>query len=91
MLKNKIYILFLISNFIFIACNSKVEKRKDSTKDEILQENTEGKVDAPITVIDIWKKLPLKQFPVKETTNFDNIKTKNYLNDEEILTLKLMI
>lgn len=82
-------IILVISILLFFACNSKVEKKKDSTKDEILQENTEGKVDAPITVIDIWKKLPLKQFPVKETTNFDNIKTKNYLNDEEILTLKL--
>ena len=74
---------------LFFACNSKVEKKKDSTINEILQENTEGKVDAPITVIDIWKNLPLKQFPVLENTNFDNIKIENELSEKEILLLKL--
>jgi hypothetical protein len=88
-MKNKTLLLIIISIVLLYSCNSKVEKLEYSTKNEILQENTEGKVDAPITVQDIWKNLPLKQFPVLENTNFDNIKIENELSEKEILLLKL--
>lgn len=87
-MKNK-FIIVVISFLLCLACHSKVEKIKESTKNEILPENTEGKVDAPITFIDIWKKLPLKQLPIKAATNFDTIKKENQLIEEEVLTLKL--
>ena len=82
-------IIHVISILLFLSCNSKVEKEEDRKKNEILQENTEGKVDAPITVQDIWKKLPLKQLPVNETTNFDNVANDKFLTEEEIVVLKL--
>jgi hypothetical protein len=87
-MNNKIIILTIFI-LLFSACNSKVEKIKESTKNEILPENTEGKVDAPITVIDIWKKLPLRKLPIEESTNFNNIANDRFLTEEEIVVLKL--
>ena len=87
-MKNKNFIL-AFSSLLFLACNSKIEKEADSKKNKILLENTKGKVDVPITVQDIWKKLPLKQLPVNETTNFDNEANDRFLTEEEIIVLKL--
>lgn len=87
-MKNKILLILLLPIIQFVACNTKVEKNEVSEPVISIEEN-QGKVDAPITVMDIWKQLPLKQFPVNEATNFDNSKEENLLNEEEILTLKL--
>lgn len=76
--------IIVVSILLCFACNSKVEN-----KEQRMLEEVHTKIDAPITIIDIWKNLPLKQLPIKEATNFDTIKTDNQLNEEEILTLKL--
>ena len=77
-MNNKIILLYCI--MLFIACNSKVETKENS----ILEEN-EGKVDAPITMTDIWKNLPLRKIPTEEATNFNNVANDRFLTKEEIV------
>ena len=89
-MKSKItYVFLLISCHFFIACNSKSKKENDVSKNETVLENSSEKVNSLNTLREIWQKLPMKQFPVLEKTNFDTIKIENELSEKEILLLKL--
>lgn len=88
-MKNKFLLLFLISNLFFIACNSKAKKEDAVSKNETVVENSLEKVNSSNTLGEIWQNLPLKQFPVHENTNFDNMKIENELGEKQILLLKL--
>lgn len=87
-MKNKIIIILSLLFALFFSCQSKVEKNIDS-ESEISLEEAQGKVDAPITVMDIWKQLPLRKLPIDETTNFNNVANDRFLTEEEIVVLKL--
>lgn len=73
---------------LFIACNSKVET-KENGLGETISDEVEGKVEAPITITDIWKNLPLRKIPTEEATNFNNVANDRFLTEEEIVVLKL--
>ena len=85
-MNNKIILLYCI--VLFIACNSKVET-KENGLGETISDEVESKVDAPITVTDIWKNLPLRKIPTEEATNFNNVANDRFLTEEEIVVLKL--
>jgi len=87
-MKNKILLIVSLSFALFISCHSKVEKNIDS-ESEISLEEAQGKVDAPVTILEIWKKLPLRKLPIDETTNFNNVANDRFLTEEEIVVLKL--
>ena len=90
-MKNKIFILFLISYhvLIFVGCNSKVKNENiDPEKEEII-ENLMDKMNSLDKFYEIWQSLPLKKLPLNEATNFDNIKKGKELNEEEIKILQL--
>ncbi|WP_445714182.1 hypothetical protein [Flavobacterium sp.] len=87
-MKNKILLIVSLSFALCISCHSKVEKNIDS-ESEISMEEASGKVDAPITILEIWKKLPLRKLPIDETTNFNNVANDRFLTEEEIVVLKL--
>ncbi|MEZ4838005.1 hypothetical protein [Flavobacterium sp.] len=87
-MKNKCLIIITLSIVLFYACHSKVEKNEHN-ETQISTIDSEGKVNAHFTFLDIWKKLPLKQLPLDETTNFDNVANDRFLTEEEKVVLKL--
>ena len=88
-MKNKTLSLIIISILIFLACNSNAKKEDVVSKNETVVENSLEKAESLNTLGEIWQNLPVKQFPVHENTNFDNIKIQNELSEKEILLLKL--
>ena len=88
-MKNKISILFILLIFGFSACDSKVETKKETTKNEELAEALVTKINSPNKFDELWRSLPLKRTPLTETTNFDNIKEVKEFNAEEIKLFQL--
>jgi len=93
-MKSNSTILILILSFGFIACNSSVKHKNEEAatqETETVQiiEAVQSKIDSPAKFTDIWQRLPLKSTPVRDTTNFDNIKEVKELNLEEIKLLEL--
>ncbi len=77
-----------------MACNTQPKSKNVQTK--IQKNETEERIEAsqlknesPADFSQIWKSLPLKNLPVLDTTNFDNIKEINEFNAEEIKILQL--
>jgi hypothetical protein len=82
-MKNKLLIVFLISNLVFIACNFKVEN-----KNEKLEELTEN-INSPDKLSEIWQSLPLKQLPIIDSTSFDIVKVNKEFNAEQLKSLQI--
>lgn len=86
-MKNKLLIVFLISNLVFIACNSKV-KNENEKPEELIQNLTE-KINSPDKLSEIWQSLPLRQLPIIDSTSFDNIKVNKEFNTEQLKSLQI--
>jgi hypothetical protein len=88
-MKNKILLIFLISCNVFIGCNSKVKNENIASEKEIIIENSDGKVDSPDKLSEIWQNLPLKQLPVNDANSFDNIKVNKEFNAQQLKSLQI--
>ena len=88
-MKNKILIPFLISCYVFIACNSKTKNENVDSETEELTENSSGKVDSPYKLNEIWQSLPLKQLPFIDATSFENRKVNNEFNPQQLKSLQI--
>ena len=82
-MKNKIYFFIIILAFNIVSCNTKVKTEDTKTVSSISESNSPAKLN------EIWKSLPLKSFPVIDSTNFDNIIKSTEFKKEEIRILKL--
>lgn len=88
-MKNKILVTFLITNLIFIACNSKVKNQNSNPETEEMIENRSEKIDSLGVFDQVWQRLPYRNAPLIDSTNFDNIKKVKEFNTEEIIILQL--
>ena len=72
-MKNTIAI-FLITAFFFQACGSKTEKKTTSTTQDIGKDSIPAKTnkEIPRTETDLIVALPVRHFPVTDSTSFDD-------------------
>ncbi|MFC4636074.1 hypothetical protein ACFO3O_19345 [Dokdonia ponticola] len=93
-MNKKTPIFLLIVTLIFTACTNKPKTTNEQTKvqktetNELIETN-QLKNDSLVDFSKIWENLPLKNVPVLDTTNFDNITDVKEFNKQEIKMLQL--
>lgn len=83
----KIKFAFIIILF-FSFTNCKKQKDKNIVEERMIDDLI-TEINSPDGFYELWQSLPLKQTPVVDTTNIDNIKEVNKFNGEDIEVLQL--
>lgn len=78
---NKFILLFL--SIGLVACNTNV--KTEDKKETIIK----PEFDSPNKLREIWKTLPLKNLPIIDSTNFENIKNIKEFNTEQLKSLQI--
>lgn len=79
----KLTTLFLITAFLFYACDSKTEKK---ATESVAKDSIPAKVDKeiPIAKTNLLANLPIRNFPITDSTTFDNFE-KSGIRDNGFL------
>jgi len=79
----KLTTLFLITVFLFYACDSKTEKK---ATESVAKDSIHAKVDKeiPIAKTNLLANLPIRNFPITDSTTFDNFE-KSGIRDNGFL------
>jgi len=79
----KLTTLFLITAFLFYACESKTEKK---ATESVAKDSIPAKVDKeiPIAKTNLLANLPIRNFPITDSTTFDNFE-KSGIRDNGFL------
>lgn len=79
----KLTTLFLITVFLFYACDSKTEKK---ATESVAKDSIPAKVDKeiPIAKTNLLANLPIRNFPITDSTTFDNFE-KSGIRDNGFL------
>ena len=64
-------IIILVSFFTFLSCDNKVEKKSNEKLDTI----TNNEKENPKLKVNLFENIPTKNFPIIDSTNFDNFES----------------
>lgn len=87
----KIIIIFSATIFIFQSCKNKTDKEPTDTTKLVLEDSisTEAKTKKPKFITNLLENLPTKNFPIIDSTNFDNFEKIGRIDNDVLKLLNL--